>query len=148
MNIYEAEDFIFEHKITICIILIVIMVCCLIVTALNDFIIGFVPASAGMNYIIKDESGINKENMVAGRDEAMEFGRICINNSCSSADDSSFHISDNSEGIYTIYQDRAEIDFDEYYKIYPCAVIDSNGNVTVSLHKILHSQHPALVPAA
>lgn len=127
MNIQKTEDFISKYKLPVCIVMTVMILCCFAVTLADGF--RALPASGGVSYIITDESG---GDIIRGREDAMEFGRICINNLYPEVRDSSFYISD-AGGVYIVYQDRADTYFDEYYKIYPYAAITAEGNVTVSL---------------
>lgn len=127
MNIQKAERFISEYKLPVCIVLTVIMLCCFAVTIADG--LRAVPVSAGESFIAADGAD---GDIIQGREDAMEFGRICIDNRYPGISDSAFYISD-SGGVYTVYQDRADTYFDEYYKIYPYAAITPGGRVFVSI---------------
>lgn len=135
MNLQKTENFIFMHKTAVCIVLLAVMLCCLAVSAASDYLNKTVPASAGINYTIKDESGKNGYAALGSQKDAMDFGRICINNCCPYTGSASFYISENANGGYNVYRDGADMKFDRCYTLYPCAVIDRSGNVRVNIHK-------------
>ncbi len=135
MNIQNAENFIYKHKLPVCAVLLVTIVCCLCITTAEDFAEKSAAVSHGVSYTIRNEYGQCVNIGPDEREEVMEFGRICLNNVCTAANESTFNISGNDSGVYTVYEDRGSTGFYDYYNLYPHAVISSSGKIDIHIHR-------------
>jgi len=131
----KAEIFINSHKKYVLCILAAIMALCFVYSEICGNTRSVQVNS--QSYIILNEAGKKiGENSVTDDKIAMEIATIYLKNHFRTSDECDYCFSDKADRNYIVYQNRRDIPFSGYYKLYPHAEVNADGNINLLIHRI------------